>query len=354
MQYRLPHYASVNRIVLYERGKKREIVPITIWDRMLQRVLCDNALIPVLESKLIYDNGASMKGKGVDFARKRLMHHLHKATLEFGSDFYALVFDFKIFFDSIPHQTCFNILNENFKDKHIVNLTMDIIKSYEKSQIWQIKDADIRREKLNNLNANKSKGICLGSQVSQILALVVPNKLDHFIKDHEKVKHYMRYMDDGIIFAKSKSFLKKLFSKMKEICKELGLIFNEKKTAIVKAAKGFTFMKVKYRVTETGKIIRKLTRAGIVRMRRKLKKFKRKVDSGDMTLDDVFSSMQSWLEHSKIAMSYNTRKSMLKLYDDLFDGYKITNKWKRMKGGKDGEILQTDKCREFRWDCIAA
>lgn len=39
---KLPNLTSTSRIILYERGKKREIVPITIRDRMTQRVLCDH------------------------------------------------------------------------------------------------------------------------------------------------------------------------------------------------------------------------------------------------------------------------------------------------------------------------
>lgn len=204
------------------------------------------------------------------------------------------------------------------------------------------------------MNENRSKGICLGSQVSQIMALAAPNKLDHFIKDICGVKEYIRYMDDGIIFSDSKLFLRDLLDKMKEICNVLGLTFNTKKTRIVKVSRGFVFMKVRYRVTSAGKIVRTLTRAGIVRMRRKLKKFKKMVDSNKLTLDDVYNSMQSWLAHAKIALSYHTKKSMLKLYNQLFNGYRITKKWEHMKGGKNGELLQIDKWREFRWNCNAA
>ena len=63
-------------------------------------------------------------------------------------------------------------------------------------------------------------------------------------------------------------------------------------------------------------------------MRRKLKKFKGLVDAGKMSLEDVYASMQSWLEHARIAKSYQTRKRMLKLYDELFGGYKITRKYR--------------------------
>ena len=87
-------------------------------------------------------------------------------------------------------------------------------------------------------------------------------------------------------------------------------------------------------------------------MRRKLKKFKIKVDNGVMELDDVYNSMQSWLSHAKLAQSYHTVKSMLKLYDELFGGYKITKMYfrKLKQGGLSDEILQGDKWATFRWD----
>lgn len=351
---KLPNLTSTSRIILYERGKKREIVPITIRDRMTQRVLCDYSLVPVLKNKLIYDNGASMKDKGVEFTRKRLNLHLEKAIKEYGNEFYALTFDFKGFFDSIPHQTCLNELKDSFNDRYIQGLTMAIVKSYEKATIRCIKDKSLREERLRILDSNRSKGICLGSQVSQIMALAAPNRLDHYIKDICGVKHYIRYMDDGVIFSESKSFLHHLLERMKGICDNLGLIFNIKKTRIVKVSRGFVFMKVRYRITSTGKIIRTLTRAGIVRMRRKLKKFSKLLSKGKITLDDIYNSMQSWLAHADVAFSYHAKRNMLKLYNQLFNGYKITKKWEHMKGGKKGELLQDDKWRDLRWDCIAA
>lgn len=158
----------------------------------------------------------------------------------------------------------------------------------------------------------------MGSQVSQIMALIVPNVVDHYIKDTKKFKYYIRYMDDGIVFAKTKKELKSLYIELQMIAKELGLEFNQKKTKIVKARKGFTFLKVKYKVTEAGKIIRKLERKGIVRMRRKLKSFKNKLNNNLITMKDINDSFRSWLEHSKIAQSYISVKNMKKLYIQLF------------------------------------
>lgn len=354
MDNKLPKLTSIKRITLYERGKKRNIVPITIKDRMIQRVLCDYALIPVLKDTLIYDNGASMKDKGVDFTRKRIEKHMRQAIKEYGSDFYALTFDFKSFFNSIPHETCLRVLKKNFKDRRIIGIVMAIIKSYQETEIMAIRNPEERKRQLELLKKNKLSGICLGSQISQIMALVVPNLLDHYIKDKMGVKHYVRYMDDGIILSDDKEFLHNLYAGMIEITKELGLNFNEKKTQIVKMSKGITFMKIRYIVTPSGKLIKKLHKAGIIRMRRKLKKFRRLVDLGLMTLDDVYNSFQSWVAHSYLAQSYRTRKNMIKLYNELFDGYRVTKKYEHIKGGKNGELLQTDKWHEYRWNCNVA
>lgn len=352
---KLPKLTSIRQIELYERGKKRIIVPITIRDRMTQRVLCDNSLVPVLRNTLIYDNGASLPQKGVEFARQRFNKQLCNAVREYGgNNFYALTFDFKSFFDSIPHKTCLNVLNDNFQDKYIKGIVMAIIRSYQEPHIMKIQDEKLREQKLYELKHNQSHGICLGSQISQIMALVVPNKLDHYVKDKCSVKYYIRYMDDGVILSNNKEFLHQLYYEMKKICGELGLVFNEKKTRIVKISRGFVFLKVKYRVTDSGKIIKTLTRAGTVRMRRKMKKFRKLVDADKMSLDDVYNSFQSWLAHAKVAMSYRTKKSMMNLYKDLFNGYRMTKKRKQSKGGKHGEILQADKWKDYRWDMLVS
>ena len=351
---KLPLFTSTRRITLTERGKKRTITPVTINDRMVQRTICDYSLVPILQSTLIYDNGASMKGKGIDFARNRLRKHLVEAIREYGPDSYALIFDFKSFFDSIPHAACEMVLRKHFTDERLIKLIMEIIKSYQYSTVKKLPNGAERDRLFYELDHNQSYGICLGSQISQIMALAVPNMIDHLVKDKYRVKHYMRFMDDGILFAQSKEFLQEIYSKMKVVAHELGLKFNDKKTHIVKLTRGFTFLKVKYCVTPTGKIVKKLAKKSIVRMRRKLKKFRHLVDDGKMTLDDVYNSVQSWCAHTKVAMSYHAKKNMLKLYDELFDGYKITKKYNHLKGGKNGELLQADKWAKYRWDCVAA
>ena len=87
-------------------------------------------------------------------------------------------------------------------------------------------------------------------------------------------------------------------------------------------------------------------------MRKKLKRFRKLVDTGKMTLDDVYNSMQSWISHSYSALSYTSRKNMVSLYNKLFNGYKINKILKhKKKGGTNNDLLQIDRWQELRWDC---
>ena len=43
---------------------------------------------------------------------------------------------------------------------------------------------------------------------SQILAVFYLNDLDHFVKEKLKIKYYVRYMDDFILFHENKNYLK--------------------------------------------------------------------------------------------------------------------------------------------------
>ena len=69
---------------LMERGKKRHIKSVNVEERVVQRCLCDNALVPVLKRTFIYDNGACMKNKGYTFTVRRLCQHLREHYRKYG------------------------------------------------------------------------------------------------------------------------------------------------------------------------------------------------------------------------------------------------------------------------------
>lgn len=279
---------------LIERGKKRHIRSVHISDRVIQKSLCENCLTPILTNSFIYDNGASLKGKGTLFAIKRCEKHLHDHYRKYGNSGYIIIGDFKAFFDSLDHEIIYKNLKKTILDERVIDLIKRLVEPF------------------------GEKGLGLGSQVSQILAVNYPNRLDHFIKCECRIKGYGRYMDDFYVICKSKEQAKEILSQIFNICEELKLNLNKDKTQIVKLSHGFTFLKTKFNLTSSGKVLKRLTRANVARTRRKLKKFKSMLDSGKLTYEQINTSYNSWKGYAKHKDSYRTVKNMDKLYNELF------------------------------------
>ena len=68
----------VQEFSLSERGRVRPITSIPIRDRIVRHVLCDDILLPEVKRHIIYDNCASIKGRGISQQRNRFEVHLRK------------------------------------------------------------------------------------------------------------------------------------------------------------------------------------------------------------------------------------------------------------------------------------
>ena len=71
---------------------------------------------------------------------------------------------------------------------------------------------------------SESSGLGIGNMTSQILAVFYLNDLDHYIKENLKIKYYVRYQDDFLLFHYSKDYLNFCFDKIKEFLYESGTI----------------------------------------------------------------------------------------------------------------------------------
>lgn len=281
---------------LYERGKARHIKSCHIKDRVVQKCFCENCLLPALMPSLIYDNGACMKDKGIHFARNRLKTHLMRFYRKHKTNGYVLVFDFKSYFDSIPHDLLIEMVGKKIQDKRLLDLYAQLVNDF-----------------------GGGKGLGLGSQISQISAIYFLNGFDHFIKERLKIKFYGRYMDDGYLICHSKTHLKYCLQEMIKFCKRLKIRLNLKKTQIIKLTAGFNYLKQRWRVLESGRIIRTPCKKNIVRQRRKLKKLKAKLDKGDVLFENIKMSQQSWCACVAKINAKQQIFNMQKLFNSLFE-----------------------------------
>lgn len=318
---------------LNERGKTRYIKSMHISDRVVQRSLCDNILIPQLKNYLIYDNGASLKKKGIDFARNRLETHLHKFYRQNKSnEGYILLIDYSKFFDNIRHDKLLAYLSEKFKSPEFIDFVHELIDSFsiDVSYLTDEEYKNCLNELYNSIEYAKlpksaltgekfmNKSIGIGSQISQIFGVFYPTRVDNYCKIVKGLKFYGRYMDDVYVIHKDKEYLKQLLNEIETISVDLGLFINRKKTQIVKISRGFTFLKIKYNLTETGKIIKRLSPKTITRERRRLKKFKKLLDEGKITYKDIDMAYRSWRGNALRFNSYRSVKNLDRLYEELF------------------------------------
>lgn len=289
------------RFITYERGKLRKIASIDPRDRTVMHLLSDNIYTPKIKEKIIYDNGASVPGRGITFSRKRFEAHLRKYYMKHGSNKGFILFgDFRKFYEHIDHDIAKEQLLELVgNDKFIKYLEDRIFDSF-------------------------SDGVSIGNQHSQTIGIYYPHEIDNYVKIVRSQKYYGRYMDDWYIISDSKEELLDVLEGIRSICEKLKLELNENKTRIIPLDSKFTYLQIKYQLTETGRVIKRINPKRVTAMRRKLKKLKAKMLNGEnITIDYIESTYKSWMGAYYKLLSREQRLNMISLYEELFDA-KIT------------------------------
>lgn len=292
--FSFPEYEEFD---IMERGKKRHIKAVSMQERVLQKALCKNYLNPLLSKGLIYDNSSTIKGKGTSFARKQIVKHLRTYFNLFGGDGYVLQIDFKNYFASIDHDVLFNRLESKIKDSNIFDLLKFLIK----------KSGEI--------------GLGIGSELSQILAVWFPNELDHFCKEVLRLKFYGRYMDDIYVIHTSKLYLQECLEKIRIICENLKIKINENKTKITNLKKGFRFLKIRYKFTTTGHILKIGQRDSCKRIRHKFLMYKNLLDSDKISIKEIKDNYKSWRNTVKHFDCYKLIRQTDSKFNKIFGGF---------------------------------
>lgn len=320
-------FLPTTNFTLNERGKTRRITGEQIQDRVVKHALCDEVLNPSIERFLIYDNGASLVGKGISFTRRRLVTHLRKYYAQHKSnEGYILLIDFSKYYDNIRHDVLMKLFEKYVDDEHALWL---LRKTIERSRVDVSYMADDEYENcLNTLfdsllyqYMNKSlltgekymgKHLNIGDQVAQTAGVSYRIPIDNYVKIVKGVKFYAGYMDDSYAIHESKEFLEELLEDIIEVAAEMGITVNTRKTRICKLSEHWRFLQVQYSLTETGRVIQKINPKRLTAMRRKMKKLAPKLTEKDFT--DFY---KSWFKNHYKLMSKQQRSNMDILFEQL-------------------------------------
>ena len=156
----------------------------------------------------------------------------------------------------------------------------------------------------------------MGNQTSQWFALFYLDPLDRLVKERLRIKYYTRYMDDCILIHHSKDVLHRALLEMRALLKGLGLSFNEK-TQIFPISHGVEYLGWRFYLTDTGAVVRRLKKHSKNRWKHRLRKLKSLYSSGDIEIQKILESVQSFHNH----MSYG---NTWKLYHRVMDNYVLT------------------------------
>ena len=160
--------------------KKRKIIVPKFKEQIIHHML-GNVLRECFEPKMYEWSMASIPGKGSHKAKRKIEKWIREDTRNVK---YCLKIDIRKFFDSIPPDILIAKLKKEIHDKKFIKVLEELISV-----------------------TGTGKGIPLGFYTSQWLANWYLTDLDHYIKEKLGAKHYVRYMDDMVIFRPKKRIL---------------------------------------------------------------------------------------------------------------------------------------------------
>lgn len=274
--------------------KKREGLSIPFRDRVYQRSVNDLVLYPEITKRFILDNCACQKGKGPDFARKRLKQHLWSFYCHYGLNGWVVQTDIHGYYPNMSHEAV---------KKHF--------RRYLSDEIYQMVCDVLDTQYTGDIGYNP------GSQMVQIAGISLLDPMDHYIKEWMHARHYIRYMDDTWTLTHDHKHAERCLEALKSYIEGLGLTFNVKKTHIIPLREGFEFLGFRYRMTETGKIIMTLNSQNVHHERKKLQRMAIRVQKGLMTQEKMDECYASWKEHASHGNSYNLLKRTDQYYQTL-------------------------------------
>lgn len=282
--------------VIKEGGKIRQIQVFSMRDRIKI-----NAVMSVVDKHLrrryIRTTAASIKQRGMH----DLMQYVKRDMQEDPTIRYWYKFDIHKCYDTVRHEFVRYALQRVFKDKKLLGILYDFI--------------DIMPDGVR---------MSMGMRSSQgLVNLLLSVFLDHFLKDRYGVKHFYRYMDDGVVGASNKLFLWCVRDSVHECIEKIGqkIKHNER---VFPTSEGLDYLG--YVIFSDHVLLRKRVKKKFCRKLAKIKSRKRRIE--------VVGSLIGMAKHAdckQLLRKLLTKKEMIK-FSDLGLTYTPKDGKKRFNG----------------------
>lgn len=280
---------------LRERGKFRIIDAPHITDRQIHKVLTKEVLAPLYCPGMIYDNGASQKGKGLHFHYKRLKEHLRWHYRRHGRTGAMFLMDFHHFFPDAPHALIYERHRELIMDPDLRALA-DLVVAAVPGGV----------------------GMPLGVEPSQQEMVALPSFLDNWMKCQLSIHGMGHYMDDYDAALESRERAEQVKEETIRRAEARGLQVNRNKCHVIDLDKPFRFCKAKFQILPSGRIITHGCRDGMKRARRKMRYFRQQVDTGEKIVEQVAEWLKGPIAYYEQFNDHGRVLKLRRLYYALF------------------------------------
>ncbi len=266
--------------------KRRMISAAPYRDRVVHHALM-NITAPLFERTFIYDSYANREGKGTHAAILRYQHYARKFP-------YVLKCDIRKFFPSIDH----HLLKEEIQWKIACPATLNLIKLViDNSNQQEPHEVYFPGDNLFS-PSTRSRGLPIGNLTSQWWGNIYLNRFDHLIKETLSVPGYIRYVDDFVLFDRSKDLLLQHLQAIRQALVRLRMCLHPHKTQIYSVQDGVPFLG--FRVYPTHRL---LLKPKVHRYRRFLRKQIQRRMADHLPPEALEAGLNSWLGHIRFAQS---------------------------------------------------
>lgn len=184
------------RTIRIYQPKPRIISAAPYRDRVVHHTVI-NVIGPLFEHKFIRDSYANQKGKGTHAALNRCTQFIRRFK-------YVLQLDIRKYFPSIDHEILLAEITRTIRCRKTMELIAQIIRT---SNLQEPANVYFPGDDLFTPHERR-RGLPIGNLTSQFFANVYLNPFDHFVKESLGVRGYIRYVDDALLFANNKHWLR--------------------------------------------------------------------------------------------------------------------------------------------------
>ena len=292
---------SAPRLMTVLDPKPRTISVLPFVDRVVHQCLCAT-LEPRVERRLIADTYACRAGLGTHAAMRR-------ARAWARSHPWSVHLDVARFFPSVDHAVVHSQLARDVPEAWLRDLCERILRAgVTDAQRWHFPGDDLFAPYA------RAVGLPLGSLTSQLWANRLLDPVDHLVKDRLRVRAYLRYMDDMMVFHHDRAALVDIARAIEEAC--LGLRLRLHPWEVRPTAGGTSF--VGYRVLPDRVRVRRST---VARAEHRLREKVRAAARGEIEPEVVWESLRATFAHLSHADTWRLKERMLRglglLYDPL-------------------------------------